>query len=100
MALSKRPVEVLRKTEFLKVSEVAELTGVSRFILNKYILFDLLPFHRVPGKRAKYYRLAEVRKVLAALEPLRAKEIPLKHLRAELDRLKWYCDLRQNDKTG
>lgn len=99
MALRKRPVEVLRKTEFLKVSEIAELTGVSRFVLNKYILFDLLPAHTVPGKRAKYYRLSEVRKVLAALEPLRAKEIPLKYCRAELDRLKWYSDLR-NEKTG
>ncbi len=99
MSLTLRPVEVLKKEEFLKGSEIARLTGVSRFVLNKYILFDLLPFHYIPGKRAKYYRLQEVRKVLAALEPLRAKEIPLKNCRAELDRLKWYAELRQNKKT-
>lgn len=99
MALQKRPDEILKKEEFLKLSEVGRLLNISRFTLNRFAGFDLLPFHRVPGKQAKYYRLNEVRKVLAALEPLRAKEIPLKFCRAELNRLKWYADIRQNEKT-
>lgn len=95
--LKERPLTRIRKAEHVKLSELARLTGVSRPVLAKYVQFDLLPYVRPEGKARKYYRLDDVRRVLKAIEPLRAKEIPVKHLRAELDGLKWYKELRARD---
>lgn len=100
MALQVRPVDALKKTEYLKLSEVARLTGVSRFVLDDIARFNILPAYVPAGKRAKYYRLPEVRRILAALAPLREKEIPLKHCRAELMRSKWYAELFTDEKQN
>lgn len=92
--LKERPLEDLKKEEFLKLSELARLLpDVSRAVLAKYVVFGILPHHIPPGRKAKYYRLEEVKKVLRALEPLRAKEIPLKYCREELSRFAWYREL-------
>lgn len=96
--LKERTPEELKEEEFLKLSELARiLPDVSRPVLAKYVLFDLLPWHIPPGRRAKYYRLEEVKKVLRALEPIRAKEIPLKYCREELERFKWYREMRERE---
>lgn len=97
--LKQRTLAELRKQEFLKLSELARLLDVSRPLLAQYVRFDLLPYHHPPGRRARYYRPAEIRRVLAALEPLRAKEIPLKYTRAELEALRWYKELREREQA-
>ena len=93
MPLRLRTPEELKQSEFLKLSEVARLLNVSPFVLTDIAGHSILPAHTMPCKRAKYYRLPEVRRILAALAPLREKEIPLKNCRAELLRLKWYANL-------
>lgn len=99
--LKERPFEELKKEEFLKLSELARvLPDVTRPLLAKFVLFDLLPWHIPPGRKAKYYRPEEVKRVLRALEPLRAKEIPLKYCRAELERLPWYKEMRGRESAG
>lgn len=88
--------------ELLTLSEIARrLPEVGRPVLSKCAsVFDILPWHVAPGKGAgrRYYRLSEVKRVLKALEPLRAKEIPLKYCRAELLRLSWYRELRERER--
>lgn len=100
MPLTIKSPEEAAKSEYLKLSELARLLPeVTRPLLAKYVLFDLLPSHIPPGKKRKYYRLAEVKRVLRALEPLRSKEIPRKYLRSELDRLAWYRELRSRENS-
>lgn len=95
MPLVKRSPEEIREDEFLKLSELARLLPeITRNVLANYVEFDLLPWHIPPGKKRKYYRLNEVKKVLRAIDPLRAKEIPKKYLRDELNRLAWYREMR------
>lgn len=88
--------------ELLTLSDIARhLPDIGRPVLAKCAsVFDLLPWHIRPdaAPSRKYYRLSEVRRVVRALEPLRAKEIPLKHCRAELERLAWYRELRAREK--
>ena len=99
--LKERPLDELKREEFLKLSELARLLpDVTRPLLAKYVLFDILPWHIPPGRKSKYYRLEEVKRVLRALEPLRAKEIPKKYLREELNRLSWYRELRARESAG
>lgn len=98
MTLKKKSPEELEGEEFLKISELARLLPeTTRPILAKYVAFDLLPWHIPEGKLRKYYKLQEVKRVLKALEPLRSKEIPKKYLRAELERLPWYRDMRARE---
>lgn len=88
--------------ELLSLSDIARrLPEVGRPLLSKCAsVFDVMPWHIAPGKSAarRYYLLSEVKRVLKALEPLRAKEIPLKYCRAELLRLSWYRELREREK--
>jgi hypothetical protein len=98
MTLKKKSPAELEGEEYLKISELARLLPeTTRPILAKYVAFDLLPSHIPEGKLRKYYRLLEVKKVLKALDPLRSKEIPLKYLRAELERLPWYKETRARE---
>ena len=89
--------------ELLSLSETARrLPEIGRPVLSKCAsVFDILPWHVAPPGKSparRYYRLSEVKRVLKALEPLRAKEIPLKYCRAELLRLSWYRELREREK--
>lgn len=90
--LKKRPLEVLKKSEFVKLSEIAVLTGLTRSALKWYVEGVLFPAHTLPGKRAKYYRFADIRRILAAVAPMRAKGLPVKYCREEIKKLKWYND--------
>ena len=88
--------------ELLTLSEIARrLPDVGRPVLSKCAsVFDILPYHAAPPGKSparRYYLLSEVKRVVKALEPLRAKEIPLKHCKAELLRLGWYRDLRERE---
>lgn len=89
-----------KANDLLTLTELARAVDVSRPILSKCAsVFDLLPWHPNPDKdnTRRYYRLSEVRRVLKALEPLRAKEIPLKLCRAELMRNAWYKEMRDRE---
>lgn len=87
--------------ELLTLSDLArKMPEVGRPVLSKCAsVFDILPWHKHPEKSAgrRWYRLSEARRVMRALEPLRAKEIPLKHCRAELERLAWYREMRARE---
>lgn len=91
----------MKEEQLLNLTELAgKFPELGRNLLSKYgAVHDLLPWHNKPGKKATrhYYKESEVRKVIKALEPLRAKEIPLKICRAELMRLAWYRDLREKE---
>ena len=91
----------MKEDQLLNLTELSgKFPELGRNLLCKYAaVFDLLPWHNKPGMKVTrhYYKESEVRKVLKALEPLRAKEIPLKICRAELMRLAWYRDLREKD---
>lgn len=89
--------------EFISLSDIARtLPDITRHILSDFVEYDLLPWHNKPGKKPgrKYYRLNEVKKVLRAIEPLRAKEIPKKYLREELNRISWYKEMRSRESAG
>lgn len=98
------PTKANEGEELVSLTEIARLLpGVTRPILAKYVaVYDLLPWHTRPDKKPgrKYYSLNEVKRVLRALEPLRAKEIPRKYLRAELERLPWYKEMRSRESAG
>ena len=99
--LKERPLEDLKKEEFLKLSELARvLPDITRPVLAKLVIFDLLPWHIPQGRSSKNDRPEEVKRVLRALEPLRAKEIPLKYCRVELERLAWYKEMRSRESAG
>lgn len=88
--------------ELLTLSEIARrLPEVGRPTLSKCAsVFDILPYHKAPEGKSparRYYLLSEVKRVVKALEPLRAKEIPLKYCRVELLRFAWYRDLRERE---
>jgi len=98
------PTKANEVGEFVSLTEIARLLpGVTRPILAKYAaVYDLLPWHTRPDKKPgrKYYTLNEVKRVLRAIEPLRAKEIPRKYLRSELERLAWYRELRSRENSN
>lgn len=98
MTLKKKSPDELEREEFVKLSELARLLpDITRPLLSKYVVFDILPWHIPEGKLRKYYKLNEVKRVLKAIEPLRAKEIPKKYLRGELERLTWYKEMRARE---
>lgn len=101
MTLTVKSLEESEKAEYLKISELARLLpDITRPLLSKYVVFDILPWHIPEGKLRKYYKLNEVKRVLKAIEPLRAKEIPKKYLRTELERLPWYKEMRARESSS
>ena len=92
--LIKRPVDELRKSEYVNLSEAARLLNVARSTLKSLALADLFPAHFPTASGRRYYRAAEVKRVLKFVEPLRARGASLAFLRSELDGLAWYRTMR------
>jgi len=71
--MRKRTIEEIKKREFLKMSELAELNGVRYSTIKYYSELGLLPFEQHGKRLAKYYPAKEASKRLKAILRLRKK---------------------------
>lgn len=73
MAQRKRTIEEIKKKEFLKMSELAELNGVRYSTIKFYAELGLLPYEQRGKRLAKYYPAKEASKRLKEILKLRKK---------------------------
>ena len=69
----KRTIDEIKKREFLKMSELAELNGVRYSTIKFYCELGLLPFEQEGKRLAKYYPAKEASKRLKEILKLREK---------------------------
>jgi len=67
----KRDLEQIKKLDFLKMSELAELNGVRYSTIKYYAELGLLPFEQKGKRLAKYYPRLEASQRLKAILKLR-----------------------------
>jgi len=73
MAQRKRTIEEIKKRDFLKMSELAELNGVRYSTIKFYSELGLLPFEQRGKRLAKYYPAKEASQKLKEILKLRDK---------------------------
>jgi DNA-binding transcriptional MerR regulator len=75
---TKRDLEQVKKLDFLKMSELAELCGVRYSTVKYYSELALLPYEQKGKRLAKYYPRIEASNRLKAIRKLRqqGKTIP------------------------
>ena len=71
--MRKRTLEEIKKREFLKMSEFAELNGVRYSTIKYYTELGLLPFEQKGERLAKYYHAKRASKQLQRVLKLRKK---------------------------
>jgi len=71
--MRKRTIDEIKKREFLKMSELAELNGVRYSTIKFYCELGLLPFKQQGKRLAKYYPTKEASKRLKEILKLREK---------------------------
>ena len=71
--MRKRTMDEIKKREFLKMSEFAELNGVRYSTIKFYSELGLLPFEQKGERLAKYYPAKEASKRLQDILKLREK---------------------------
>ena len=91
--LKERSLKEIKEADLLKLSELSRLLGESRAVLAKYVGEDILPFYIPEGKKAKYYKPEEVKKVLKLIAKLRDKRVYIVELKEELLKKEWYKEL-------
>lgn len=69
----KRTIEEIKKREFLKLAELAELNGVRYSTIKFYSELGLLPFKQRGKRLAKYYPAKEASQKLKKILKLRDK---------------------------
>ena len=76
--MRKRTIDEIKKREFLKMSELAELNGVRYSTIKFYSELGLLPFEQRGKRLAKYYPAKEASQRLKEILRLRerGKTIP------------------------
>jgi len=76
--MRKRTIDEIKKREFLKMSELAELNGVRYSTIKFYSELGLLPFEQQGKRLAKYYPAKEASQRLKEILRLRdrGKTIP------------------------
>jgi len=67
----KRDLEQIKKLDFLKMSELAELNGVRYSTIKYYAELGLLPYEQKGKRLAKYYPRIEASQRLKAILKLR-----------------------------
>ena len=67
----KRDLEQIKKLDFLKMSELAELNGVRYSTIKYYAELGLLPYEQKDKRLAKYYPRIEASQRLKAILKLR-----------------------------
>jgi len=73
MAQRKRTMDEIKKRDFLKMSELAELNGVRYSTIKFYAELGLLPFEQKGKRLAKYYPAKEASQRLKDILKLRGK---------------------------
>ena len=73
MAQRKRTIEEIKKRDFLKMSELAELNNVRYSTIKYYSELGLLPFEQKGERLAKYYPTKEASQRLKEILRLRDK---------------------------
>jgi len=73
MAQRKRTMDEIKKRDFLKMSELAELNGVRYSTIKFYAELGLLPFEQQGKRLAKYYPAKEASQRLKDILKLRGK---------------------------
>lgn len=71
--MRKHTLEEIKKMEFLKMSELAEINGVRYSTIKYYTELGLLPFEQMGKKLAKYYPTKEASQRLKEILKLREK---------------------------
>ena len=71
--MRKRTIDEIKKREFLKMSELAELNEVRYSTIKFYSELGLLPFEQKGEKLAKYYPAKEASKRLQEILKMREK---------------------------
>ncbi|MBI3305698.1 MerR family transcriptional regulator [Candidatus Nomurabacteria bacterium] len=71
--MRKRTKDEIKKREFLKMSELAELNGVRYSTIKFYAELGLLPFEQKGKRLAKYYPAKEASQRLKEILKLRDK---------------------------
>ena len=69
----KRTIEEIKKRDFLKISELAELNGVRYSTVKFYSELGLLPYEQQGKRLAKYYPTKEASQKLKEILKLREK---------------------------
>ena len=73
MAQRKRTIEEIKKRDFLKMSELAELNGVRYSTIKFYAELGLLPYEQQGKRLAKYYPIKEASQRVKEILRLRDK---------------------------
>ena len=73
MAQRKRTTDEIKKRDFLKMSELAELNNVRYSTIKFYAELGLLPFEQQGKRLAKYYPIKEASQRLKDILKLREK---------------------------
>jgi len=73
MPQRKRTIEEIKKRDFLKISELAELCGVRYSTVKFYAELGLLPYEQQGKRLAKYYPTKEASQKLKEILKLREK---------------------------
>ena len=73
MTQRKRTIEEIKKRDFLKMSELAELCGVRYSTIKFYAELGLLPYEQQGKRLAKYYPIKEASQRLKEILRLRDK---------------------------
>lgn len=73
MPQRKRTIEEIKKRDFLKMSELAELCGVRYSTIKFYSELGLLPFEQQGKRLAKYYPAKEASQRVKEILKLRDK---------------------------
>jgi len=71
--MRKRTIDEIKKRDFLKMSELAELNGVRYSTIKYYSELGLLPFEQRGKRLARYYPAREASKRLKEILRLREK---------------------------
>ena len=73
MPQRKRTIDEIKKRDFLKISELAELCGVRYSTVKFYAELGLLPYEQQGKRLAKYYPTKEASQKLKEILKLREK---------------------------
>ena len=73
----KRTIEEIKKRDFLKMSELAELNGVRYSTIKFYSELGLLPFEQQGKRLAKYYPIKEASQRLKEILKLKTKGLTI-----------------------
>jgi len=79
--MRKRTIDEIKKREFLKMSELAELCGVRYSTIKYYSQIKILPFEQEGKRLRKYYNQKEAVKRLNEIKKLKDKRLTIEEIK-------------------